>query len=95
MDNKHIKNNIPSYRGVNSKSNNIYSSTVNSCTFNKNKTKRHKKVKWLISLENTFNINLLNSNIKAKNNKKDNILSSIYSFKKRKNSINKNKRKFE
>ena len=87
MDNKQIKNNIPSYRRANSKSYNIYSPCVNSCTFDKNKTKRNKKVKRLISLENTIHNSLLNSNIKNKNN----ILSTIYSFKKkRKNSTNNN-----
>ena len=87
MDNRQIKNNIPSYRRGHSKSNYLYSSTVNSCTYNKNK--RARKIKNIISLENSFNKSLCNSNIKS-NIKKNNIYSNIYSFKKRKTSKNKN-----
>ena len=82
MDNKQIRKNIPSYRRAHSKSNNIYASTLSSCTYDNNKTKRENKLKNIISLENSFNKNLYNSNIK----KKTNIYSNLYSFKKRKGS---------
>jgi hypothetical protein len=88
MDNKQIKNNIPSYRRVHSKSN-IYSSNLSSCTYDKNRSKRARKIRNVISLENSFNKSLYNSNIK-RNIKKNNIYPNIYSFKRRNTSKNKN-----
>ena len=88
MDNKQIKNNIPSYRRFNSKSN-ICSSNISSCTYDKNKNKRARKIKSSLSLENSFNKSLYNPNLKS-NIKKNNIYSNIYSFKRRKTSKNKN-----
>ena len=90
MDNKQIKNNIPSYRRGHSKSNNFYCSTVNSCTFDKNKIKKTSNLKNLISLENSFNRSLCNSYLKSKKIKNNNFYSNIYSFKKREKSNNGN-----
>ena len=90
MDNKQIRKNIPSYRRDHSKSNNICQSTLNSCTFDKNKIKRSNNLQNLISLENSFNINLCNSNIKTKTINKNDFNPNLYSFKKRKHSTNKN-----
>ena len=87
IDNKHIKNNIPTYRRAYSKSINIYASTLSSCTYDNKKIKRGKK---MTSLNNSFNRRLCNSNVKAKNNEKNNIYSNIYSFKKRTGSNHKN-----
>ena len=86
MDNRQIKNNIPSYRRGHSKSNYICLPTRNSCTYDKNK--KTKKIKSNISLENSFNKSLCNSNVKT-NIKKNNIYSNIYTFKKKKNSKDK------
>ena len=90
IDNKHIKNNIPTYRRGYSKSNNIYASTLSFCTFDNKKTKRGPNLKKMTSLYNSLNKSLCSSNIKAHNNKKSYIFSNIYSFKKRKGTNSKN-----
>ena len=84
MDNKQIKNNIPTYRRRRSKSNICYISTVNSCVLDKKRISQAKKMKSLICINNSFNKSLCSSNFKSKNTKKNN----IYSFRKRANSKN-------
>ena len=77
MDNKQIRNNIPTYRRKRSISNNHYT-TINSCVIDRNKLGQNNKKK-MICINNSFNKNLCNSNIKS-NSKKNN---NIYSFRKR------------
>jgi len=84
MDNKQIKNNIPTYRRRRSKSNICYISTTNSCVLDKKRISQTKKMKSLICINSSFNKSLCSSNFKSKNTKKKN----VYSFRKRENSKN-------
>jgi hypothetical protein len=67
MNNKQIKNNIPSYRKGHSQSNNFYPSVLNSFTFDNKKKKEIIRRLNLISTDNSFNNRSLgSSNLKSK-----------------------------
>ena len=87
MNNKQIKNNIPSYRRGHSQSNTFYPSVLNSSTYDYKKKKLIIRRINIISTENSFNNRSLGSyNLKAKkkninrytiNNKKGNSLKKL------------------
>lgn len=67
MNNKQIKNNIPSYRRGHSQSNNFYPSTLNSSTYDNKKRKQIIRRINIASAESSFNNRSLgSSNLKAK-----------------------------